>query len=145
VDGEQKAKTNPAQCPRSSPSSTITAKIGRSIYNGVMIETIYRTQTPEKGKSECYVLVLTSRVASGGKVYAFMEEHGQWNDDLQRFTYNVRSINTEEQLSYEHAVRIYETARRNLAGKGFVHCFAANGVRKEPSPDPIEQPEMATA
>jgi hypothetical protein len=52
-----------------------------------MIETFYRTQTPEKGKSECYVLVLTSRAASNGKVYAFMEEHGRWSDDLQQFIY----------------------------------------------------------
>jgi hypothetical protein len=56
----------------------------RPIYNLFMIETVYKTPTPEKGKSECYVLVLTSRAASGGSVYAFMEEHGQWNDDLQR-------------------------------------------------------------
>jgi hypothetical protein len=41
-----------------------------------MIETIYKTEKPGRGFSECYVLVLTSRPASERKVYGFMEEHG---------------------------------------------------------------------
>jgi hypothetical protein len=108
-----------------------------------MIETLYKTQTPEKGRSECYILVLTSRAASGGKFYAFMEEHGQWNDDLQRFVYRVNSIHADEQLSYQHARGIYDTARRNLAGKGFVHCFASDGMRKEPCSDQPTESEVA--
>src|SRR5579863_6620855 len=115
------------------------------VYNRFMIETIYKTQTPEKERSECYTLVLTSRAASGGKFYAFMEEHGQWSDDLQRFVYRVNSIHAEEPLSYQHAHGIYETAKRNLARKGFVHCFASNGFCKEPSSDLLAQPETATA
>jgi hypothetical protein len=110
-----------------------------------MIETLYKTHTPEKGRSECYVLVLTSRVSTGGKVFAFMEEHGQWNDDLQRFSYRVSSINTEEQLTYEHARGMYENSRRNLARKGFVHCFSVDGSRKEQIPDQLPEPELATA
>ena len=108
-----------------------------------MIETLYKTQTPEKGRSECYILVLTSRAASGGKFYAFMEEHGQWNDDLQRFTYRVNSIHADELLSYHHAHGIYETAKRNLARKGFVHCFASDGMRKEPCSDQPTESEVA--
>ena len=42
-----------------------------------MIETFYRIELPVKGVSESYVLVLTSRAASGHKVYLFMEEHGR--------------------------------------------------------------------
>jgi hypothetical protein len=110
-----------------------------------MIETLYKTQTPEKGKSECYVLVLTSRAASGGKVYAFMEEHGQYHDDVQRFRYRVNSINTEEQLTYQHARDMYERAKDNLVRKGFVHCFGPGGVRKEPTSDQNSEPELATA
>lgn len=104
-----------------------------------MIETLYKTQTPEKGRSECYVLVLTSRVASGGKFYAFMEEHGQWNDDLQRFTYRVNSIHADEQLSYQHARGIYETAKTNLARKGFVHCFSGAAKNKPCSAPAFEE------
>ncbi len=116
-----------------------------SIYNGFMIETLYKTHSPEKGRSECYVLVLASRAGSGGKVYAFMEEHGQWSDDLQRFVYRVNSVNAEEQLSYQHARGLYDTAKRNIAGKGFVHCFAAEGRREAPSPDQVAEPATATA
>ena len=94
-----------------------------------MIETLYKTQTPEKEKSECYVLVLTSRAASGGKVYAFMEEHGQWHDDLQRFRYRVNAINTEEELTYQHARGMYERAKSNLVRKGFIHSFGSDGDR----------------
>ena len=42
-----------------------------------MIETLYKTKTPEKERSECYVLVLASRPASEDRAYVFMEEHGR--------------------------------------------------------------------
>ncbi len=110
-----------------------------------MIETLYKTHTPEKGKSECYVLVLTSRVSRGGKVFAFMEEHGNWNDDLQRFVYKVKSINAEEQLTYEHARRMYESARGNLIRKGFVHSFGPDGAANQAIPDQVADLEPAVA
>src|SRR5262249_53897263 len=116
-----------------------------AVYNGVMIETLYNTQTPEKNRSECYVLVLTSRVASGGTSYAFMQEHWHWNADLDRFIYRVNAIHAEEPLSYQHARGMYETAKHNLAQRGFVHSFASNGQRKEPHPDPAAQTESAMA
>lgn len=110
-----------------------------------MIETLYNTQSPEKNRSECYVLVLTSRVASGGQAYAFMAEHGQWNAELQRFMYRVDTIHAEEPLSYQHARGIYETAKRNLAQRGFIHCFASDGQRKEPGADQASKVEPAMA
>ena len=118
---------------------------GSPIYNEVMIETLYNTQSPEKNRSECYVLVLTSRVASGGQAYAFMEEHGQWNADLQRFVYRVNSIHAEEPLSYQNARVIYETTKRNLALRGFVHSVGSDGQHKEPRPDQMAQAESAMA
>ena len=116
-----------------------------AIYNGIMIETLYNTQSPEKNRSECYVLVLTSRAGSGGKAYAFMQEHGHWNDDLQRFVYKVNSINAEEQLSYQLAHNMYETAKRDLAHRGFIHSFASRGGRKEPGSDQPLLSEVTTA
>jgi hypothetical protein len=110
-----------------------------------MIETLYKTPTPQKGKSECYVLVLTSRAASGGNVYAFMEEHGQWNDDLERLLYRVHSINTDEQLTYSHARGLYEMSKHRLAQMGFVHSFTSDGLRKEPCSDQVPRPEEAMA
>lgn len=110
-----------------------------------MIETLYKTQTPSKGQSECYVLVLTSRAASGGKFYAFMEEHGQWIDDLQRFHYKVNAIHADEPLTYQHARGMYETAKHNLASKGFIHSFSADGAPKEAIADQPPEVESATA
>ena len=110
-----------------------------------MIETLYKTPTPEDGKSECHVLVLTSRAASSGKVYLFMEEHGHWNEDAQRFIREVRAINTDEQLTFEQARRLYEMAKRKLAANGFVYSFATDGGRKQPIADPVSEPELAFA
>jgi len=110
-----------------------------------MIETLYKTPTPEKGKSECYVLVLTSRAASGGSVYAFMEEHGQWNDDLQQLLYRVHSINTDEQLTYHHARGLYESSKHRLAQMGFIHSFSSGGLGNKLCPDPARQAEASLA
>ena len=95
-----------------------------------MIETLYKTQTPEKGRSECYVLVLTARPASEGKVYVFMEEHGRWDDDLERFIYEVASISTESDLTHQEANAMYDTAKKKLAQHGFVHTFVQDFGRK---------------
>lgn len=108
-----------------------------------MIETLYKTPTPEKGKSECYVLVLTSRAASGGSFYAFMEEHGLWNHDLQRLLYQVHSINTDERLTYQHARDLYEISKLRLAAMGFVHSFSSDGLRNEPRSNQALEPEAA--
>jgi hypothetical protein len=77
--------------------------------------------------------------------YSKLEEHGQWDDDLQRFHYRVKSINAEEQLTYHHARNMYETAKGNLARKGFVPSFTPNGPRKEPHSDQRPESELATA
>lgn len=97
-----------------------------------MIETLYKAKTPEKGKSECYVLVLTARPASEGKVYVFMEEHGKWDDDLGLFCYEINSISTESRLTREEALEMYNTAKLKLADQGFIHEFAPDHSRKMP-------------
>lgn len=97
-----------------------------------MIETLYKTDAPVRGVSECYVLVLTSRASSRHKVYAFMQEHGQWNDEHQRFIYTVDSIGTAETLSSQEANAFYEEAKRKLAQAGFIHAFRPDCVRKGP-------------
>ena len=66
-----------------------------------MIETLYKTDCPEKGKSEYYVLVLTARPTTNDRAYSFMEEHGRWDGALGRFIYEVNQIVTEEELTYE--------------------------------------------
>jgi len=110
-----------------------------------MVETLYKTPQPKEGISECYVLVLTTRPASGGRSYLFMEEHGHWDESLERFLYEVKSISAAGELNRAEALDLYNTAKRNLAQRGFIHSFVADHSRpiqyaKEPA-----QRELAVA
>lgn len=97
-----------------------------------MIETLYKTEMPEKEKSECYVLVLTCRPASERKVYVFMVEHGYWDDRLARFHYDVASISTESDLTQQEALAMYNLEKKKLAQRGFIHTFVPDFNRKKP-------------
>jgi hypothetical protein len=97
-----------------------------------MIETLYKTEMPEKGRSECYMLVLTARPASEGKTYVFMEEHGHWDGDLDRFIHEVESINTEGALTRDEGLALFNAAKKNLAELGFIHAFVQDYGRKRP-------------
>jgi hypothetical protein len=110
-----------------------------------MIETLYKTDRPEKGKSECYVLVLTTRPASHGRSYSFMEEHGRWDESLGRFRYEVTSIIAEEALTHEDALKKYTAAREGLFKRGFVHSFSLDRLRKKATPHRFIGFETATA
>jgi hypothetical protein len=110
-----------------------------------MIETLYKTDCPEKGKSECYVLVVTPRPASGDRCFSFMEEHGRWDATVERYIYEVNQIVTEEELTYENALAMYNAAKQNLLNKGFVHSFFQSCLRKEPKVYGLFDSECATA
>ena len=110
-----------------------------------MIETLYKTKTPEKGKSECYVLVLTARPATEGKVYVFMEEHGCWDDCSERFIHEVDSISTESDLTQQDGLAMYDTAKKKLAQRGFIHTFVHEHSRKKPQEYQLLEPESVSA
>ena len=110
-----------------------------------MIETLYKTKTPEKGRSECYVLVLTARPASEGKVYVFMEEHGRWDDGFERFIYEVTSISTECDLTHKEALGMYDKAKQKLAERGFVHAFVQDNIRKQAREHGVGELELVSA
>ena len=95
-----------------------------------MIETLYKTKTPEKERSECYMIVLAARPASEDKTYVFMEEHGRWDDELERFIHEVKTINTEGKLTHEEGLALFDSAKKNLAERGFVHVFVPEYSRK---------------
>jgi hypothetical protein len=111
----------------------------------IMIETLYKTDCPEKGKSECYVLVVTPRPASRERCYSFMEEHGRWDETMRRFIYEVNQIVTEEELTYENALAMYNVAKIDLLNKGFVHSSVQGCLRKEPNGYGLLHFECATA
>jgi hypothetical protein len=110
-----------------------------------MIETLYKTSEPEREKSECYVLVLARRTGDGKGLYAFMEEHGQWDDRAQRFGYQVMSIEIEDELTHQRALDLYEDAKQRLARRGFVYSFLMDYRAKSPQADEIALMEQVTA
>ena len=110
-----------------------------------MIETLYKTGKPEREKSECYVLVLARRTGDGQGLYAFMEEHGKWDDGTQRFLYKVMSIEIEDELTRQRALAIYDDAKRRLAQRGFVHSFVMDYRSKSLQADQFPALEQATA
>jgi hypothetical protein len=110
-----------------------------------MIETLYKTSKPERDRSECYVLVLARRTGDGQGLYAFMEEHGQWDDSAQRFLYQVVSIEVEDELTHQRALAIYDDAKQRLAQRGFVHSFVMEYRSRSPQADPLSVAEQATA
>ena len=85
---------------------TVSDYLGPSSTIQGMIETLYKTKTPEKERSECYRLVLAPRPASEDKAYVFMEEHGHWE---------VKTINTEGRLTREEGLAMFNAAKKNLA------------------------------
>jgi hypothetical protein len=110
-----------------------------------MIETLFKTSMPEREKSECYVLVLARRTGDGQGFYAFMEEHGQWDERTQRFFYQVMSIEIEDELTHQRALAIYDEAKQRLAQRGFVHSFVMDYRSRSPKADQLPVAEQATA
>jgi hypothetical protein len=110
-----------------------------------MIETLYKTSKPEREKSECYVLVLARRTGDGQGRYAFMEEHGQWDDSAQRFLHQVMFIEIEDELTRQRALAIYDDAKHRLAQRGFVHSFVMDHRPGVPQADPLPAAEQAIA
>jgi hypothetical protein len=110
-----------------------------------MIETLYKTNFPEKGRSECYVLVLTSRLTGGRRVFAFMEEHGKWDNSLMRFLHKVKTVSAEEGMTYAEVLAMYKTSKENLAAKGFIYSFVPDFPCEGREAYPRLRTEMAIA
>ena len=110
-----------------------------------MIETLYKTNAPEKKRSECYILVLASRPASENGAYVFMEEHGRWDDDSDRFIHEVKTINTEDRLTREEGLATFNAAKKNLAERGFIHAFVPEYSRKTQPVDQLSELEAVGA
>jgi hypothetical protein len=98
-----------------------------------MLETLYKTSTPEVGKSECYELSVKAIPGPGQRVYAFREDHGWWDENTKTFVQHITTINTEQEgVSFEEAQEMLAKARANRARSGFVHSFAPDYYRDKP-------------
>jgi hypothetical protein len=93
-----------------------------------MIETLYRPDFPITERSERYVLVLTSRAASGQRRFAFMEEHGKWDESSQRLSIRPVSVHADENLTWEDAHKLYQDTRAHLA-----HRHRRVGMQEAPA------------
>lgn len=110
-----------------------------------MIEILYRTHMPQKDRSECYVLVLAPRAGSQKRFCSFMLEHGYWDAGVDRYLYEIVSIEAGAELSYQDGIVLFDAAKRRLAEDGFVHSFAAQGFRKDPAVANQEQMHAVVA
>ena len=98
-----------------------------------MLETLYKTSTPEVGKSECYELSLKMLPESGPRRHYVQEDHGWWDDNTKTFIHKVTTLNTaEEGVTFEEAEAMYMKARSNRAQSGFVHSFAPDYYGDKP-------------
>lgn len=98
-----------------------------------MLETLYKTRTPEVRKSECYELSLKALPGTSPRCYAFREDHGWWDEGTKTFIHHVTTIDTaEEGVTFEEAQAMYVKARMNRAQSGFVHSFAPDYYGDKP-------------
>jgi hypothetical protein len=91
-----------------------------------MVETLYKTCTPEVEKSECYGLSLKQLPGVvGPRRSCVKEDHGWWDDHTKSFVHHFTTLNTAaEGVTFEVAQTIYTKARTNRASSGFVHSFS---------------------
>jgi hypothetical protein len=95
-----------------------------------MIETLYKTSSPTTERSECFVLVLARRAGKQER-YVFMEEHGYWDEKMERFIHRVTSIHADEELTYSEVHSMYADAKRRLAELGFIYVFLHDSSHNE--------------
>ncbi len=90
-----------------------------------MLETLYKTDSPEVGKSESYEISLKMLPGSGPRRHYVKEDHGWWDDSTKIFIHHVTTLNTaEEGTTFEEAEAMYAEARMNRAKSGFVYSFS---------------------
>jgi len=92
-----------------------------------MLETLYKTKTPEASvwEGEYYELFLEAKPDNSRVVYFVGEKHGWWDDEAKR---NVNSYATrspeEGYATFDEAHNRYKLQRSNRAKGGFTHSFS---------------------
>jgi hypothetical protein len=74
-----------------------------------------------------------------------MEQHGRWDDGLERFIYEIISISTQSDLTHEEAVAMYDTAKKKLTQRGFIHAFIQDYRRRKPQENQLCELEAVSA
>jgi hypothetical protein len=94
-----------------------------------MIETLYKTKTPEEvtvEQAEYYELVLDAKNKGDNRLIYFVRElHGWWDDDKKRNVNSWQTYGPEEgYTSFDEAFQRYQVQREARAKNGFVHSFS---------------------
>jgi len=89
------------------------------------VETLYKTKTPVKERSECYELVIDILPWKGPRNFRFLEKHGWWDEASETYLVAATDLDSvEEGRTLEEAEVQFEEAKANRAKHGFVHSFA---------------------
>ena len=89
------------------------------------METLYKTKTPVKERSECYEIVIDILPWKGPRNFRFLEKHGWWDEASEAYIVAATDLESvEEGRTLEEAELQFEEAKANRANNGFVHCFA---------------------
>jgi hypothetical protein len=102
-----------------------------------MVETLYKTSTPEEvpaEKAEYYELILDQEQDANGRMLFFVREmHGWWSEERQQPIHNLKTLSPDEGYSvWKDAFARYQQQRTFRAKGGFVHSFSLHyfGERK---------------
>lgn len=89
------------------------------------VETLYKTKTPVKERSECYEIVIDILPWKGPRNFRFLEKHGWWDEASETYIIAATDLESvEEGRTLEEAEVQFEEAKASRANDGFVHCFA---------------------
>jgi hypothetical protein len=94
------------------------------------IETLYRTRTPQKQRSECYEIVIDILPWVGPRNFRFVKKHGCWHEESNAYTLSLADADAIERgVTLQEAEALYEAAKAECAHNGFVHSFAPDYSR----------------
>lgn len=89
------------------------------------VETLYKTKTPQKERSECYEIVIDLLPWIGPRNFRFLEKHGFWDEKSESYIVAATDIDSfEEGRTLEEAEAQFEQTKALHARNGFVHSFA---------------------
>lgn len=94
------------------------------------VETLYRTRTPQKERSECFEIVIDILPWIGPRNFRFVQKHGSWEEDSG--TYLLAPTDPEaleKGITLQEAEARYAAAKSECARRGFVHSFAPDYSR----------------
>ena len=89
------------------------------------VETLYRTEAPERERSECFEIVIDILPWIGPRNFRFLKKHGQWDEGSKRYVLVLADAEAVERgVTLLEAEAMYAAAKSECARAGFVHSFA---------------------